>query len=216
MPVNREKTEPFKWLMTSACRCSYFFWKHPTISENRLNLINSRDELPTEARLVLFLLFLSYFTEFPGRTSTLLVLPACMNIFWNAYNTCFFSSSSQLFLIFPQILPVLACLEASSSPDCVLAHSNTTSSKLPTSSWFHLLGSPVSQSSPGDVAKWQVFSTLGQQPSLSLLAEKQYWWYQYGRICLYPECSGMSCDFNTAGNLRKNFHQCGNVWFKYG
>lgn len=66
----------------------------------------------------------------------------------------------------PQLLPVLACLERSSSPDCVVAGSATTSSKPPNSSCFHLLDPPVSQSSPGDIANWQVFSSLGQQPSL--------------------------------------------------
>lgn len=53
------------------------------------------------------------------------------------------------FLMFPQLLPLLACLERSSSPDCALADSAATSSKLPTRSCFHLLEPPVSQSCPG-------------------------------------------------------------------
>lgn len=123
----------------------------------------------------MFILFLSYSTEFPCRASTWLVLHACMNTFWNACNNCFYSA--QPFLMFPQFLPVLTCLERSSSPDSVLADSPTTSSKLPNSSRFHLPDPPVSQSSPGDVAKWQVFSSLGQQPSVSLLAESQQRWH---------------------------------------
>lgn len=78
-----------------------------------------------------------------------------------------FSSPPQLFLMFPQVVPVQTCLQRSSSPDCGLADSATTSNKLPTCSCFHLLEPLVGQSCPGDQQSDRVCLPLARNlPSL--------------------------------------------------
>lgn len=112
------------------------------------------------------------------------------------------------FLMFPQLLPLLACLERSSSPHCALADSATTSSKLPTCSCFHLLEPPVSQSCPGDERSDRFCLLLARNLlSLSLL-HVSTGDAQHARMGLYFECTGMCYGFCAPGNLGDNFYQC--------
>lgn len=127
-----------------------------------------------------------------------------------------FSSPPQLFLMFPQLLPLLACLERSSSPDCALADSATTSSKLPTCSCFHLLEPPVSQSCPGDQRSDRFCLLLARNLLPLSLLHVSTGDAQHARMGLYFECTGMCYGFCAPGNLGDNFYQCWNVSFTWG
>lgn len=120
-----------------------------------------------------------------------------------------FSSPPQLFLMFPQLLPGLACLERPSSPDCALADSATTSCKLPTYSCFHLLEPPVSQSCPGDQQSDRICLLLARNLlSFSVcLLNVSAGDAQHARMGLYPDYD-RSYDFCPPGILEDHSYQC--------
>lgn len=122
-----------------------------------------------------------------------------------------FSSPAQFCLMFPQLLTVLACLERSSSPDCALADSATTSSQLPTCSCFCILEPPVSQSRLGD---WQSdrFCLLLARNLLSLcLLNVSAGDAQHARMGFYLECTDVCYGFCAPGYLGDNFYLHCNV-----
>lgn len=119
-----------------------------------------------------------------------------------------FSAPPQLFLMFHQLIPVLACLERFFSPDCAPTDSAPKSSKLPTCSCFHLLEPPASQSCRGDLQSGRFCLPLAR--NFLCLPNVSAGDTQHARIGLYHECTDVIYDFCTPGNLGDNSCQrCG-------